>query len=967
MSRKKIFFTFFITLLFSLNGLSIQTGQKESAAAPRSLDLGDVLAWKTIRNSVISPDGKWFVYRLAPNKGDSLVIIRGTKDDKEYTFQGGEAPLYSRSRDIAVSKDSRWAAFLVYPTEKEARTLKKQKKTPTNRAVVVELSSGEKVSFEKIQRFSFSGENAGWIALHRTVPENRKQEKEKWEGSDLILYDLKKKNELNIGNVSAFVFNKPGNMLAMAIDAREKMGNGIQLLHMTEGKIVTLDSGRSSYKQPAWSEEGDALAVLKGTEDENYEDTLFQVVGFRKFSGADFEKIVFDPSEKKDFPDNMTVSDNRTPEWTEDLSGILFGIHEVKKKENKKSADKDKEENEKKPAPASKEKKIDKEDIPGLVVWHWKDKRLQSMQQVQQGRDKNFSYLCVFYPDEKKFIRLADDSLRDVRPAPKHLYALGYDDGPYELSGNLDGRRFRDIYVLNLKTGDRRPALKKCRWYFGPSPEGTHFLYYGEGHFFVYDMTSGKSRNITEDVPVSFIDTEDDHNVVDPPIRPVGWTKGGESVLLYDNWDIWKIDIDSGEASNLTRDGREKKIRYNRRFILDPEEKGINLEPPVYLNAYEEWTKKSGIARLDPKGKGIKMLLWDDALFSLRKAEDADVYFYTRQTFKDYPDYYIAGPSLVNGKRITEANPQQKNFLWSDGSMLVDYESEKGDKLQAALFLPAEYEEGKSYPTVVYIYEKLSQRLNAYFTPRAYGFDKSFYTSNGYAVLMPDIVYTVNDPGMSSVWCVLPAVEAAAATGIVDKARVAIHGHSWGGYQTSFLITQTDLFQAAVAGAPLTNMISMYSSIYWNTGSANQPIFESSQGRFEGGYWDNIEAYTRNSPVYFAENVTTPLLLLHNDKDGAVDWNQGIEYFNTLRRLKQPVVMLQYKGENHGLRIPPNQRDYFVRMKEFLDHHLKGQEAPSWLTNGVSYLDLEEHLEKRAKKLLPPEKEKSEKKKKQEK
>ena len=217
---------------------------------------------------------------------------------------------------------------------------------------------------------------------------------------------------------------------------------------------------------------------------------------------------------------------------------------------------------------------------------------------------------------------------------------------------------------------------------------------------------------------------------------------------------------------------------------------------------------------------------------------------------------------------------------------------------------------------------------------------------------MPDIVYTINDPGMSAVWCVLPAVEAAAATGIVDKERVGIHGHSWGGYQTAFLVTQTDLFSAAVAGAPLTNMISMYSSVYWNSGSANQPIFESSQGRFKGNYLENMEAYQRNSPVYYADKVTTPLIILHNDKDGAVDWNQGIEYFNTLRQLRKSVVMLQYKGENHGLRKPANLKDYHIRMQEFFDHYLRNKSAPMWLTEGISHLDHEQHIKDRTKKIL---------------
>lgn len=485
-----------------------------------------------------------------------------------------------------------------------------------------------------------------------------------------------------------------------------------------------------------------------------------------------------------------------------------------------------------------------------------------------------------------------------------------------------------------------------------PSPDGTHFLFYDDGHFYTYEMATGKKFNISKDVPTSFINEEDDHNVIKPPISPYsfGWAKDGVSVLLYDNWDVWNVPVHGGKGVNLTVNGKKEGIRYRSRYRLDPEEEGIDLSKPLYISSYGEWTKKGGVALLDKGRPGAKMLLWDDAAFSIRKAEKADVYLYTRQTYKDYPDYYVTDSSLKKGSRITEAFPQQKEFLWSSGSILLDYESDKGDKLQGALFLPANYEKGKSYPTIVYIYEKLSQGLNRYYAPSARGFNKSVYTSNGYAVLMPDIVYKINDPGMSSVWCVLPAIKAAVETGVVDKEKIGIHGHSWGGYQSSFLVTQTDIFKACVTGAPLTNMISMYSSIYWNSGSANQPIFESSQGRFEGGYWDNIEAYTRNSPVYFAENVKTPLIILHNDKDGAVDWNQGIEYFNTLRRLGKSVVMLQYKGENHGLRKPENQIDYTIRMQQFFDHHLKGKPAPKWLEEGIAHLELKDHLKEMSKK-----------------
>jgi dipeptidyl aminopeptidase/acylaminoacyl peptidase len=249
----------------------------------------------------------------------------------------------------------------------------------------------------------------------------------------------------------------------------------------------------------------------------------------------------------------------------------------------------------------------------------------------------------------------------------------------------------------------------------------------------------------------------------------------------------------------------------------------------------------------------------------------------------------------------------------------------------------------------VYIYERLTDGHNTYARPSANGFNRSVYTSNGYAVLMPDITYHVNDPGMSAVWSVVPAVKAAVATGIVDPKRVGLQGHSWGGYQTSFLVTQTDIFAAAVAGAPLTNMISMYSLIYKNSGGTNGAIFESSQGRFTSGYSDNWEAYARNSPIYHAQNVKTPLMILHNDQDGAVDFTQGIEYFNTLRRMDKPVILLEYPGENHGLARPANQQDYTVRMKEWFDHYLQGAPAPDWMKEGIPRLKMEEHINERLK------------------
>jgi acetyl esterase/lipase len=648
----------------------------------------------------------------------------------------------------------------------------------------------------------------------------------------------------------------------------------------------------------------------------------------------------------------MSVSGNRAPQWTENRDALVFGIAaltRVPRPAGGRGAAGEADAGGRGAGAAGGDETA--ADRPNLVIWHYKDPRLQSAQQVQEARDRQFNYVTLYRPAENKLVRIADDEVPDVSVIGTGRWVIGTTDDPYELQGNLDGQNYRDIFAIDTKTGQKKTVKKHLRWGNSASPDGSKYLYYENQHFWIYDIESGQTRNITLGLPTSFVNVEDDHNVVDPPTNVVGWAADSSAVLISDRWDVWKIPAAaSAQAVNLTVNGRKDQIRYQNRIRIDPEERGIDLSKRQYFSAMSEWTKRAGYGVLEPGTTGMKMLLWEDASIGrLQKAEKGDVWIYSRETPTEAPAIYATDASLANGRKFVDTSAESAPLAWSSGAQLVEYKNAKGERLQASLYLPANYEKGKSYPTVVYIYERLTQGHFQYGRPTANGFSRQAYTSNGYAVLQPDIKYYVNDPGMSAVWALVPAVKAAVATGVVDPKRVALHGHSWGGYQTAFTITQTDTFAAAVAGAPLTNMISMYALIYKNTGGTNGSIFESSQGRFTGGPWEQREAYERNSPVLHAANVKTPLIILHNDQDGAVDFTQGIEYFNTLRRLQKPVVLLEYPGENHGLARPANQQDYTVRMKEFFDHYLKGGPAPDWLEYGIPRLKMQEHIDQRLK------------------
>jgi dipeptidyl aminopeptidase/acylaminoacyl peptidase len=961
---------------------------KKETKEPQPIGWKDVPSWRSINNFQVtfSPDGKWAAYPVTAAEADGELVIKKLNDTVERRFPIG----FSSFPQFSFSEDGKW---LVFKEASKFKEVKANEKSPGRqlfeKLYLLDLANNKKTEFERAGSFVLNGKAASHLAVKIVKERSIGAKPEDGQGADLLIIELANGKTLNIGNVGEFSFNKAGNLLAYTIDAGNKTGNGLYLYNINNRQTTVLDNDKTTYKFLGWDAEKDAVAVLKLKKDEKFKTEKGIVLGVKNLLQA---PITFTYDPEKDslhFPAKMTVSAMRRPYWSDDLSRMFFGIaalEPVKKDEpaNDKSKETAKEPDslllvrikadtsiksvadlkraleraEAKPKPEV--KPANDATKPDMTIWHWQDKRLQSRQQVQEMQDKNFSYVAMVDVATNKFTQLNDGNTRSLSIMPKQLYAIAEDIDAYELDQNLDGQSYSDLYIINLKTGAKTKFKEKFyRPSFSgaprPSPDGLKFVYGDDGHYYVYDLTTNTSTNITQKIATSFVNSDDDHNVTKPLTPVIGWSSDNKYVLIRDLWDIWQVAVNGSSAVNLTLNGKKDQVRYVGRYSIDEEEKGFDLKKKNYFRIYGEWTKKSGFATLEPGANGLKpgatILLWEDAsVGSFTKAKNANVFMFSKEDFNKPTEFFITNEKLASPVQFTKNAPDQSKYKWSAGTQLVNYVSDKGDTLQGALFLPAGYEKGKKYPTVVYYYEKLSQTLHSYSNPgfSGTGWNPNIYTSNGYAVFIPDIVYKMDDPGMSAVWCVMPAVKAAIQTGVIDESKIGIHGHSWGGYQTAFLITQTNMFKAAAAGAPLTNMVSMYDLIYWNSGGGNMSIFEASQGRFKGAPWENWDSYLRNSPVYHVKKVNTPLLMLHNDKDGAVDFTQGIEFYNALRRLKKPVVLMQYKGENHGLAKIENRKDYSVRMMEFFDHHLKGKEAPDWLKSGIDRLKLPDHLENRA-------------------
>ncbi len=946
----------------------------QTSASKRPIAHHDYDSWRAIVTPALSPDGKFLLYGLFPQDGDGEVVIRNLTTGQEWREPAGarpepprpdplaepnpDAPPQQRGITSAFSSDSHFAVFNTFATKADNAKAKKAKARPEDMPkggiVMVDLTTGKSARVERVKSFQLSEKGSPVLAYlkesERPAPRAAANSDAAGEGAqgerpaaaaaattggarrgnrpefgtELVVRDLAAGTERSLADVVEYKLTKDGALVLFAVSSRTADNNGVFAAKSTGADApLALVKGKGKYAKLALDEQQTEAAFLTDKDDAAAKSPKMALYRWDRVAGGNAVQLVAAAS--AGFRDDCAPSDKGNLSFSRDGKHIFFGCAA--------------------PAPEDKDSDVPDDDKVSVDLWHYQDDYIQPMQKVRAASERTRTYRAVYHLAEKKLVQLADRTMAEITPNEDGLWALGGDDREYRHMIEYD-TRYADSYLVNTFTGERKVLTKKHTGQVTWSPNGKYALYFNGKDWMTAAVPEGKSATLTANLGVAFWREDDDQPAASfPPYGNGGWTKDGRYVLLYDEFDVWRVAPDGSEAKNLTAGVGRKQHNIFRAVNLardreDPDSRWLDPAQPLLLRAENKDTRDTGFfrARIDSPAEPQKLLMAAKSFSPPTKAKNADVLFLTEQRFDEFPDVQVTNATFAKLQKVTDANPQRAQMLWGTGE-LIHYRNVDGVELTGALYKPENFDPAKKYPMLVYLYEKLSQNVNNFVDPRpSHNINFAYYTSNGYLVLTPDIVYTVGSPGQSALKCVLPAIQAVVDKGFVNENAIGIQGHSWGGYQIAYMVTQTNRFRAAAAGAPVSNMTSAYDGIRWGPGLPRQFQYERSQSRIGGTLWEKPMRFIENSPVFMADRVRTPLLMLHNDADDAVPWYQGIEYFLALRRLGKEAYLFTYNGEPHGLRRRPNQKDYTVRLQQFFDYYLKGAAKPAWMEKGIPYL-----------------------------
>lgn len=890
--------------------------------------------WKSIANTQLSSDGKYLLYEVNPQEGNGKLIIRRLSDGRELTV--------ARGYKAKVAKDNTTASLLIkapFSKIRKARNKKTPKdKMPKDSLALVNLSEMSIQKFELIKSMKTGVENHHFIAYIQSKAPNKnkkKAAKDKKDGNILVVVNTLTGKKTFIKNVDSYEMNQDASQLAVMVNPdkkNKKLKGSATLYDLATMNSVLLSKDKKYYGGAQFSRDGKQLVFLASTDTTttgNKHCSLFYVNNHQSS-----EIIPQDYS--KNLPANWSLNENSAPEFSQDGKRILLGVA---------------------PYRAPKDTTIIEAETAQLDIWNYKDYQIQPQQLVNLAKDKKKVYEAVIHLSNPHEIIPLTTAMWDritLMNEGNGEWALSQDRTPYYIESQWDDNDNTDIALVNMLTGERKQVATKVNTRAQASPDGKYLIWYNanDSAYYTYNVEKGTTINLTRPTGANFYTEDDDHpNYPEPYDRKPLWTEGDKSVLINDRYDIWKLNPDGNGFVNLTNGvGRAKCLQFrHKNYSYHPQERhefwdekeAVSNDAKLYMTAFDEQTKRNGFATVNiADSHSLLVNVLDTfAYSSVYKAENANVIAYEKGNFGIAENMHLADAEFGNEKCISNINPQMSKYSWGH-AQLVHWNAYDGTPLDGLLYVPENLDPTKKYPMMIYFYEKRSETLYNYIEPRPSRSTVNipFYCSRGYVVFVPDIVYKVGHPGESAYNCIVSGAKAMCQQfQFVDSTKMAIQGQSWGGYQTAYLVTRTNLFCAAGAGAPVSNMTSAYGGIRWGSGVCRQMQYEHGQSRIGTTLWNKggLDLYLENSPLFKADQVTTPLLIMHNDNDGAVPWYQGIEYFMALRRLGKKVWMLQYNKEEHNLVERRNCKDLSIRLQQFFDHYMKGDAEPAWMKYGV--------------------------------
>ncbi len=905
-----------LPILFSLISATVFSQKK-------SLDHSVYDNWKSLTNITVSDDGKILSALISPQEGDTTLWVKNLDNNRTLNV--------FRVNKFNLSPDGRYTIGLLkapFSDTRQARINKKKPEDmPKDSLVIIDNKTFSLEKIANVKSFKTPEKTANHIAYSIAFPKDttrKDDKKEKFKPKDLvILRDLITHKEDTVSNAKEFVFNKFGNVFAVSVEPDKKDSTDVarvEFFDLKNNTRKTISNEKMEYKSLSFDEPGDQLVYLATKDTSKIEQKSFDV---RYFQTKADSAIVLAQKNVRGLPSGWIFSDDAKPHFSKNGERIILGST---------------------PKRPAKDTTIVGFEVASVDVWTWKDPVIQPQQLVELKDELKRTYTGIIYPNKPNaFIQLADKDIpyTAISDEENGRFALLWTDLPYLLNQQWDIEPKYDAWVWDLQTNQKTQIAKALPGRPALSAQGNFTVWWNgiEKQWFAFDNRSKNTQNLTSGIPVNFWNEKNDVPS-NPGSYGIGvWGENDAFVLINDAFDIWKIEPQGRKKpENITQNaGRTDSVTF-RYINTDPEKRFIEPKDVLLLSAFDNKTKENGYFTLKQKGRNpLEKRVLDKYTFSsLNKAKDTDVYAFLKSNFNTSPDLYVTKNEWKTAEKLTDINPQMRDYNWGTAE-LFSWTSFDGVPLQGILYKPENFDPAKKYPVMIYFYEKHSDELYRYFPPAPSRsiINIPFYVSRGYIVFTPDIHYTVGHPGRDAYNSVVAGAQALAANKWVDKGNMAIQGQSWGGYQVAYLVTQTDMFKAAGAGAPVSNMTSAYGGIRWESGRSRQFQYEQTQSRIGATMNDSLQLYIDNSPVFFADKVHTPLLIMHNDKDGAVPWYQGIEYFMTLRRLGKPVWLLQYNDEAHNLVQRRNSKDLSIRLQQFFDHYLKGAPAPVWMTRGV--------------------------------